>query len=96
MSRTVARLSAESANIVRLPSQRSRRALAHFASPMNGRQKVGLGWFADGGRSTKFGLAQYGHVAVRTPSKARLAPHWLHENVVLAAVGATSNMRVAS
>ncbi|HLL20751.1 MAG TPA: hypothetical protein VK427_01410 [Kofleriaceae bacterium] len=52
---------------------------------MNGKQNVGSGWCADGGRSTKFGLAQYGHVAVRTPSNARLAPQWLQENVVLAA-----------
>ena len=41
----------------------------------------GRGWFAAGGRSTKFGLAQYGHVSVRTPANARLAPQCPHANV---------------
>jgi hypothetical protein len=47
--------------------------------------KRGSGCPAAGGRSTKFPLAQYGHDAVRTPSKASPAPHWPHANVVTVA-----------
>jgi hypothetical protein len=48
---------------------------------VNATTNSGRGWFAAGGRSTKFGLAQYGHVSVRTPANARLAPQCPHANV---------------
>ena len=74
-------LRAESANSVRLPSQASSRRRATSASPVNATTNVGSGCPGRGGFSTKFGLAQYGQVCVRTPSNARLAPQWPHEKL---------------
>src|SRR6185436_11995195 len=80
-SSTLARLIRASANHDRVPSQRSSLRRATAASPVNATTYSGRGWFAAGGRSTKFGLAQYGQVSVRTPANARLAPQCPHANV---------------
>jgi hypothetical protein len=86
-SSTFAWRSAESANIERLPSHRSSARPATTASPTNVTTNWGSGRPAVAGLSTTFGLSQYGHRAVRTPSNARVAPHCPHTNVTVGGGG---------
>src|SRR5690242_10748737 len=84
----VARLIAASANHDRLPIQRSIARRATSLSPTNAIANRGSGCPLAGGRSTKFGHAQYGHVSVRTPSKASAAPQLPHAKTTASAYNA--------